>query len=161
MKPRISVITLGVDALERALAFYRDGLGFGGLLAQPGLYMHQIHLGVGRERRQACSHRGGAQCAGRAIYRHQPACTARARRAGARAVPGRGNQAAHAVAPCQVGRGQGVWQGRGGHDALRGGLWPENFRLSTTDIRMIDPTMDSDHCTGMWNQGMASILPPM
>lgn len=27
MKPRISVITLGVDDLERALAFYRDGLG--------------------------------------------------------------------------------------------------------------------------------------
>ena len=28
MKPRISVITLGVDTLERALAFYRDGLGW-------------------------------------------------------------------------------------------------------------------------------------
>ena len=28
MKPRISVITLGVDSLERALAFYRDGLGW-------------------------------------------------------------------------------------------------------------------------------------
>lgn len=27
MKPRISVITLGVDDLERALHFYRDGLG--------------------------------------------------------------------------------------------------------------------------------------
>ncbi len=27
MKARISVITLGVDDLERALAFYRDGLG--------------------------------------------------------------------------------------------------------------------------------------
>ena len=27
MKPRISFITLGVDNLERALAFYRDGLG--------------------------------------------------------------------------------------------------------------------------------------
>ncbi|SDC14330.1 hypothetical protein SAMN02799630_00639 [Paenibacillus sp. UNCCL117] len=27
MKPRISVITLGVDHLERSLAFYRDGLG--------------------------------------------------------------------------------------------------------------------------------------
>jgi len=27
MRPRISVITLGVDDLERALAFYRDGLG--------------------------------------------------------------------------------------------------------------------------------------
>ena len=28
MKPRITVITLGVDDLERSLKFYRDGLGF-------------------------------------------------------------------------------------------------------------------------------------
>ena len=28
MRPRITVLTLGVDDLERALAFYRDGLGF-------------------------------------------------------------------------------------------------------------------------------------
>ena len=28
MKPHISVITLGVDDLERSLRFYRDGLGF-------------------------------------------------------------------------------------------------------------------------------------
>lgn len=28
MKPRITVITLGVDDLEKAVAFYRDGLGF-------------------------------------------------------------------------------------------------------------------------------------
>ena len=27
MKPRISLITLGVDGLQRSLAFYRDGLG--------------------------------------------------------------------------------------------------------------------------------------
>lgn len=27
MKPRISVFTLGVDDLERAVIFYRDGLG--------------------------------------------------------------------------------------------------------------------------------------
>jgi catechol 2,3-dioxygenase-like lactoylglutathione lyase family enzyme len=27
MKPRVTVITLGVDDLERALSFYRDGLG--------------------------------------------------------------------------------------------------------------------------------------
>lgn len=27
MKPRITVITLGVDRLEKSLAFYRDGLG--------------------------------------------------------------------------------------------------------------------------------------
>jgi catechol 2,3-dioxygenase-like lactoylglutathione lyase family enzyme len=28
MKPHITVLTLGVDDLERALTFYRDGLGF-------------------------------------------------------------------------------------------------------------------------------------
>ncbi|WP_010268449.1 VOC family protein [Paenibacillus senegalensis] len=28
MKPRITVITIGVDDLDRSLAFYRDGLGF-------------------------------------------------------------------------------------------------------------------------------------
>ena len=28
MKPRITLITLGVDDLERALRFYRNGLGF-------------------------------------------------------------------------------------------------------------------------------------
>ena len=28
MKPRVTLITLGVDDLERALGFYRDGLGF-------------------------------------------------------------------------------------------------------------------------------------
>ena len=28
MKPRITLITLGVDDLERAVLFYRDGLGF-------------------------------------------------------------------------------------------------------------------------------------
>jgi len=28
MEPRLTVITLGVDDLDRSLAFYRDGLGF-------------------------------------------------------------------------------------------------------------------------------------
>jgi uncharacterized protein len=28
MQPRVSVLTLGVDNLERAVAFYRDGLGW-------------------------------------------------------------------------------------------------------------------------------------
>lgn len=28
MRPRITVLTIGVDDLERALKFYRDGLGF-------------------------------------------------------------------------------------------------------------------------------------
>ena len=27
MEPRITMLTLGVDDLERSLAFYRDGLG--------------------------------------------------------------------------------------------------------------------------------------
>jgi hypothetical protein len=27
MKPRITVITIGVDNLEKSVAFYRDGLG--------------------------------------------------------------------------------------------------------------------------------------
>ena len=33
MKPRLSVLTLGVDDLERSLRFYRDGLG----LQTPGV----------------------------------------------------------------------------------------------------------------------------
>ena len=28
MKPRITVITIGVNDLEKSLRFYRDGLGF-------------------------------------------------------------------------------------------------------------------------------------
>jgi catechol 2,3-dioxygenase-like lactoylglutathione lyase family enzyme len=28
MKPRITMLTLGVDDLERSVKFYRDGLGF-------------------------------------------------------------------------------------------------------------------------------------
>jgi catechol 2,3-dioxygenase-like lactoylglutathione lyase family enzyme len=28
MEPRITVLTLGVDDLDRAVRFYRDGLGF-------------------------------------------------------------------------------------------------------------------------------------
>lgn len=28
MKPRITLLTLGVDDLDRAVRFYRDGLGF-------------------------------------------------------------------------------------------------------------------------------------
>jgi catechol 2,3-dioxygenase-like lactoylglutathione lyase family enzyme len=34
MKPRITVLTLAVDDLDRALRFYRDGLGF----ATPGIF---------------------------------------------------------------------------------------------------------------------------
>ena len=28
MKPRVTIITIGVDDLDRSLRFYRDGLGF-------------------------------------------------------------------------------------------------------------------------------------
>lgn len=42
MKPRLSLITLGVDNLERALAFYRDGLG----LATEGIVGREFEHGA-------------------------------------------------------------------------------------------------------------------
>lgn len=42
MKPRISVITIGVDDLERALRFYRDGLG----LATEGIVGREYEHGA-------------------------------------------------------------------------------------------------------------------
>jgi len=42
LKPRITVITLGVDDLERAVAFYRDGLG----LATPGIVGTEFEHGA-------------------------------------------------------------------------------------------------------------------
>jgi len=42
MKPRISVVTIGVDDLERAVAFYRDGLG----LATPGIVGQEFEYGA-------------------------------------------------------------------------------------------------------------------
>ena len=42
MKPRITLITLGVDDLQRALAFYRDGLG----LATTGIVGEQFEHGA-------------------------------------------------------------------------------------------------------------------
>lgn len=42
MKPRISFITLGVDDLERAVAFYRDGLG----LPTPGIIGTEFEYGA-------------------------------------------------------------------------------------------------------------------
>lgn len=42
MKPRISVITLGVDDLERSLSFYRDGLG----LATEGIVGREFEHGA-------------------------------------------------------------------------------------------------------------------
>jgi uncharacterized protein len=42
MKPRITVITIGVDDLERAVAFYRDGLG----LPTPGIVGTEFEHGA-------------------------------------------------------------------------------------------------------------------
>ena len=42
MKPRITVLTLGVDDLERALAFYRDGLGW----ASQGIMGQEFEYGA-------------------------------------------------------------------------------------------------------------------
>jgi catechol 2,3-dioxygenase-like lactoylglutathione lyase family enzyme len=42
MKPRISVLTLGVDDLERSVAFYRDGLG----LATEGIIGKEFEHGA-------------------------------------------------------------------------------------------------------------------
>ena len=42
MKPRITLITIGVDDLERALLFYRDGLG----LATEGIVGTQFEHGA-------------------------------------------------------------------------------------------------------------------
>lgn len=42
MKPRITVLTIGVDDLERALAFYRDGLG----LSTPGIVGAEFEYGA-------------------------------------------------------------------------------------------------------------------
>jgi uncharacterized protein len=42
MKPRISVLTLGVDDLQRSLRFYRDGLG----LATDGIVGEEIEFGA-------------------------------------------------------------------------------------------------------------------
>jgi uncharacterized protein len=42
MKPRITLITLGVDDLERAVSFYRDGLG----LKTEGIVGEQFEIGA-------------------------------------------------------------------------------------------------------------------
>jgi catechol 2,3-dioxygenase-like lactoylglutathione lyase family enzyme len=42
MKPRISLLTLGVDDLPRAVAFYRDGLG----LSTPGIVGTEFEHGA-------------------------------------------------------------------------------------------------------------------
>ena len=42
MRPRITVLTLGVDDLERSLKFYRDGLGF----TTPGIIGEEFEHGA-------------------------------------------------------------------------------------------------------------------
>ena len=42
MKPRVTLITLGVDDLEKSLAFYRDGLG----LQTPGIVGREYAYGA-------------------------------------------------------------------------------------------------------------------
>ena len=42
MKPRVTVITLGVTDLDRAFAFYREGLGF----ASPGIIGREFEHGA-------------------------------------------------------------------------------------------------------------------
>ena len=42
MKPRITIITLGVSDLQRSLAFYRDGLG----LATLGIVGEEFEYGA-------------------------------------------------------------------------------------------------------------------
>src|SRR5215510_5720372 len=42
MQPRVTLITLGVDDLERSLAFYRDGLG----LQTPGIVGREFAYGA-------------------------------------------------------------------------------------------------------------------
>src|SRR5690242_14908667 len=42
MKPRITLLTLGVDDLEKSLAFYRDGLG----LPTQGIVGHEFEHGA-------------------------------------------------------------------------------------------------------------------
>ncbi len=50
MKPRITLITLGVDDLERALGFYRDGLG----LKTDGIVGAQFEHGAVASRTPTC-----------------------------------------------------------------------------------------------------------
>ena len=42
MEPRITILTLGVDDLERSLAFYREGLG----LPSPGIVGREFEYGA-------------------------------------------------------------------------------------------------------------------
>ncbi len=56
MKPRITVITLGVDDLDRAATFYRDGLGF----PTEGIVGREFETEVGPTSREVSLKRGGS-----------------------------------------------------------------------------------------------------
>lgn len=43
MKPRISIVCLGVENIERSIAFYRDGLGFPMLDSPPGIAFFNLN----------------------------------------------------------------------------------------------------------------------
>ena len=43
MKPRISMIALGVNSLEKSIKFYRDGLGLPMLESPPGVAFFNLH----------------------------------------------------------------------------------------------------------------------
>ena len=67
MKPRITVLTIGVDDLERALRFYRDGLGLrtGGIIGEEfehgavAFFELQAGLKLAIWPRQSISHESG------------------------------------------------------------------------------------------------------
>jgi hypothetical protein len=66
MKPRISLLTLGVDDLERALAFCRDGLG----LSTPGIVgteFEQVGCSHGASPPRRCPH--SEECGGHILGR--------------------------------------------------------------------------------------------
>lgn len=74
MKPRVSLITLGVDDLDRAVAFYRDGLGLPteGIVGQEyeygavAFFALQSGLGLALWPRASLAHDAGLPVAGRA-----------------------------------------------------------------------------------------------
>jgi catechol 2,3-dioxygenase-like lactoylglutathione lyase family enzyme len=62
MKPRISMITLGVNDLPRMVAFYRDGLGFPQLESPPEVAFFTLAgCWLGLYGRAALAARAGAE----------------------------------------------------------------------------------------------------
>jgi catechol 2,3-dioxygenase-like lactoylglutathione lyase family enzyme len=67
MEPRVHVITLAVDDLQRALAFYRDGLGFTSAVKAP-----EADVLVAKKRAYWSSMRGPSLESGSQTARRQP-----------------------------------------------------------------------------------------